>query len=278
MERFEWRTGRCLAPLPETWPAPRVDVIMAVPEGSPPAGSPPRRPSLKPLPEIERVFSQTEVSAERQPTAPPQLPRFIELDPARSLTGRSARLGGLIRAMIADKRLLVGEPLAQACARVAARQVPAASSGLIAEAVTRLAPWLESPLFDELRTASRTSSFIKRDLWWSLRWPLQGTASTSIRGCCDAIYRDADGRWRPVIVSASCRQEDDRGEQLRLVLSSLAAERLGFVPGGPGWRLQFESGGVRAHVHETQSEHGTIDHMLNTFADSKRADAEQFPG
>ena len=41
MERFDWRTGLCLAPLPETWPAPRVDVIMAGPESSPPPGTPP---------------------------------------------------------------------------------------------------------------------------------------------------------------------------------------------------------------------------------------------
>ncbi len=31
MERFDWRTGVCLAPLPETWPAPRVNVITGRP-------------------------------------------------------------------------------------------------------------------------------------------------------------------------------------------------------------------------------------------------------
>jgi hypothetical protein len=136
---------------------------------------------------------------------------------------------------------------------------------------------LESPLLDELRAASRTSRSIKQDIEWSLRWPLQGNASTIIRGCCDVIYRDDDGRWRPVIVSAPCRQEDDLGEQLRLVLSSFATERLGFVPGGPGWRLLFKSSGMRCHVHETRSEHGTIDRMLNTFAALNRATEEQFP-
>jgi ATP-dependent helicase/nuclease subunit A len=277
MERFDWRTGRCLVPLPETWPAPRVDVIVAGPESSPPPGTPPRRPSLKPLPEIERVIAQTEVRPERQPAGPRPLLRFVELDPERNLTGRAARLDGLIRAIIADKGLLGGESLAQACARVAARQVPAANSGLITEALAWLAPWLETPLFGELRAASRTSRFIKQDVWWSLRWPLEGTASTIIRGCCDVIYRDGDGRWRPVIVSASCRQEDDPREQLRLVLSALAAERLGFVPGGPGWWLQFESTGVRAHVHETESEAASIGRMVNACADLNRADAGRFP-
>jgi hypothetical protein len=240
--------------LPDTWPAPRVDVIMAAPETPPPPATPPRRPSLKTLPEIERVIAQTELRPERQPAAPPPLPRFIELDPARSLIGRTARLDGLIRAMIADKGLLVGESLAQACARVAARQVPAASSALIAEAMSRLAPWLESPLFQELRAAARTSRSIERDLWWSLGWPLNGTASTIIRGCCDLIYRDAGGRWRPLIVSTSCRQEDDPREQLRLALSALAAERLGFAPSGLGWRLHFFLGG-QLHI-EAQNNTG----------------------
>jgi hypothetical protein len=229
------------------------------------------------LPEIERVIAQMEVRPERPPAAPLPLPRFLELNPARGLTGRSARLGGLIRAMITDKGLLGGEPLAQACARVAARQVPAASSALVTEAVTWLAPWLESPLLDELRSASRTSRFIKRDVSWSLPWPLEGPPSSLIRGCCDVIYRDGDGRWRPVIVSASCRQEDDPGEQLRLVLSSFAAERLGFVPGGPGWRLRIEPTDVRADLQERELELASIDGLMNTFADLNRADAGQFP-
>jgi hypothetical protein len=205
---------------------------------------------------------------------PRPLPRFLELDPARSLVGRAARLDGLIRAMIADKGLLGGEPLDQACARVAARQIPAASSALIAEAVARLAPWLESPFFQDLRAAARTSRSIEREVYWSLPWPLQGTTSTMIRGCCDLIYRDGEGRWRPVIVNTSCRREDDACEQLRLVLSALAAERLGFSPAGASWRLCLELGGVQASVRKPGSEVENLDFMVNAFADSNRAAAQ----
>ena len=62
---------------------------------------------------------ETEIGEPEPLFRPSPRPRLIDFDPARRLSSRAARLDCLIRAMIADKALLRGEPLAEACARVA---------------------------------------------------------------------------------------------------------------------------------------------------------------
>ena len=66
--------------------------------------------------------------------------------------------------------------------------------------MTWLEPWLATPLFQELRDASRARRPIERNLEWTIAWPLDSNHSTVVRGCTEAIYRDHRGRWRPVIV------------------------------------------------------------------------------
>jgi len=238
-DRFEWQTGRCLAPLPATWPVPRVDVTTSTPPAA--EGKHVRQPLAQRLAAIERAIVETEIG-EPEPVRR-QLPRpeLIDLDPARRLAPRAARLDRLIRALIADKELLRGEPLAAACARVAARQSPAASSSLTAEAVTWLEPWLATPVFQELREASRARRPIERNLEWTIAWPLGGDHSTVVRGCCEAVYRDQQGRWRPVIVSTAAG--DTQAEHLRLMLSGVAAPQRGFDPVGPGWWVRLSPDG-----------------------------------
>ena len=108
---------------------------------------------------------------------------------------------------------------------------------MIAEAVTWLEPWLATPLFQELRDASRARRPIERNLEWTIAWPLDGNHLTVLRGCSEAIYRDHHGRWRPVIVSTAAG--DSQAERLRLMLSGVAALQRGFDPGGPGWWVRL---------------------------------------
>ncbi|MGA2700749.1 MAG: UvrD-helicase domain-containing protein [Isosphaeraceae bacterium] len=230
-DRFDWQTGLCLAGLPETWPVPRIHVTTSTPPAA--EGEPARPPLAQRLSAIERAIVETEIGEPEQVLRPSPRPGLIDFDPARRLSPRAARLDRLIRAMIADKGLLRGEPLAEACARVGARQAPAASTSLIAEAVTWLEPWLATPVFQELRDAARARRPIERNLEWTIAWPLDENHSTVLRGCSEAIYRDQRGRWRPVIVSTAAG--DSQAERLRLMLSGVAALQRGFDPGGPGW-------------------------------------------
>jgi hypothetical protein len=194
--------------------------------------------------------TETEIGRAESVIRPSTLPRLIDLDPAGSLPPRAARLDRLIRALIADKGLLRGEPLAQACARIGARQAPAASYALMGEATAWLTPWLKTPVFQELRDALRSRRSIERNLEWSVAWPLEGNPVTLLRGCCEAIYRDPEGRWRPVIVTTFPREV--MSERLRLMLSSVAAERQGFAPSGPGWWVRPSTDGellVDVHIN-----------------------------
>ena len=113
-ERFDWRTGRCLACLPEGWPVPRIEVTMSTPPEAP--GKHARTPHASRLAAIERAIVETELGEPEQIVRPSPRPRLIDFDPARRMSPRAARLDRLIRAIIADKRLLRGEPLAEACA------------------------------------------------------------------------------------------------------------------------------------------------------------------
>lgn len=117
--------------------------------------------------------------------------------------------------------------------------MPAANSTLIADAVSWLEPWLETVLFQELRDAARARRPIERNFRWTLAWPLDQNPSSMIRGCTEAIYRDRQGRWRPVVVSTFVGAM--QAERLRLLLSSAAAERRGYEPGGPGWWVRLDS-------------------------------------
>jgi ATP-dependent helicase/nuclease subunit A len=247
-ERFDWRSGRCTAQLPEHWPIPRVEVELASPaEPEPQRRSRPVR--LSPA-QIEQIISSTPVREVEPARTLPDHPRLIDLDPEGVLPPRAARLNRLIRSGLADRGLLRGEPLDEACARVGARQAPAASSALLAEAVKRLAPWFDTTLFQDLRDASHARRTIEQGLRWMAPWPLDSDASTVVRGYCDAIYRDRQERWRPVILSTDPRQHDT--DRLRLMFSELSAGRCGYSPLGPAWWVRSDPDGnllVDAHIN-----------------------------
>ena len=211
-ERFDWQTGGLLTDLPENWPVPQIEVVAETP---PEPARKPGRPSLaQRLASIERAIVDAELGEPEPVSRPSPRPLLINLQPGSSLSS-PGRLDRLIRTMLVDKGLLRGESLHEACLRVGERQAPAAGSALVAEAVRWLEPWLTTPVFRELRDASRARRPIERNVEWSLAWPLEGDASTVFRGCTEAVYRDRQGRWRPVIVSTLAGESESEYERLR---------------------------------------------------------------
>ena len=216
---------------------PRIEVVAETP---PEPVRKPGRPSLaQRLALIERAIVDAELVVPEPVSRPSPRPLLIDLHPSSRLSPRAARLDRLIRSMLVDKGLLRGEPLHKACLRVGERQAPAAGSALVADAVQWLEPWLAAPVFQELRDASRARRPIGRNVDWSLAWPQCGAASTVFRGCTEAIYRDSQGRWRPLIVSTFASESEY--ERLRLMLSTAAAIRTGFDPAGPCWWVHFDA-------------------------------------
>ena len=112
---------------------------------------------------------------------------------------------------------------------------------------------------------------------WSLPWPLEGTPSTIIRGCCDVIYRDGDGRWRPLIVSPAAARKTTRASSFACcsqpwppsVLDSYRAVRDG---GSSSNRVRCE-----LMCKRPSAEVANLGHMVNAFADMNRADAGRVP-
>ena len=102
--------------------------------------------------------------------------------------------------------------------------------------------------------------FSRRNLEWTIAWPLDGNHSTVVRGCSEAIYRDHRGRWRPVIVSTAAG--DSQAERLRLMLSGVAALQRGFDPGGPGWWVRLVPGGKPVVDVQIPFSHAAIEHSL----------------
>ncbi len=256
-ERFAWESGECLAALPAGWPAPRVEVVMETP---PPPPAHTAGPGLAgKLAAIERVLVEAEPVSEPPPArrlSPG--PRLIVLEPERVLTTHSARLNRLIRSVFADKGLLRGEALAAVCARLAVRQVPAAGSSLITEALQWLEGWTSSPLFHELCRVSESASdsrkrgAIQRDCRWTLEWSDRGAGPIVIHGQLDVVYRDSSGAWRPVLLGTAAAA--DPVDRLRLLLSARAARQLGFDPVGPAWRLtRCDDGKLTLEQHTEQT-------------------------
>ncbi|WP_165250121.1 UvrD-helicase domain-containing protein [Paludisphaera soli] len=224
-ERFDGRTGRCLAPLPEDWPAPEIHVVdvAAIPMGE---DSTERRARTK-LPEIiSAILDAPRESALATP--PPPSPRFLDLETPRLADSRTARLGELIRAAAVDPELVAGAEPGEVAARLGSRRTPAANASLRTEAVAWLRAWVASPFFARLRTAPPPG------VRPGEAWILQG--ATTVVGSCDALVRGDDGRWRPLTFLAP--GEPEAWGRLRGSMAITALDRKGLGPLGPSWLIR----------------------------------------
>jgi hypothetical protein len=243
MERFDWRTGGCLAPLPEGWPSPRVKVLRRRAEAlAPPRAGSARRPGLI---QIERILERA--GSLPVPAEAPRRgrPGRIDLaaDPGAGAV-RGGRLGRLLALAMSDPDLLRGGPPGDSCARAGRRLAPAASSRLVAEAARWLESWIGSALHGELRDAARGRRPILAGLEWTVAWRSINYMDLLILGSFDLMYRDRSGRWRPVVMAAAAGTESST--RLRLALAETAAVGLGLTPCGPAWRVEFGAGGSLA--------------------------------
>lgn len=239
--RFDRRTGACLATLPEGWNAPAVRVTTECPPPPAPATPQSRKPRL-----ASRAAAKLIRSAPQRDGRPgvdgfvPPAPRFVDLDAARGLSPRAARLDRLIRSILADPRLTtVRDPqaaLAAAARRAARRQDPVARDDLRDEAVALLAPWLTGKFGTDLAS----SASLERGAEWTVSWPSTGDDATVFRGTTEFFARDASGSC--FAITFSTPGAPDPVERLRLLLSARAAEGLGFGPVVRGWRVRLGDG------------------------------------
>jgi len=229
-ERFDARTGRCLVPLPDNWPAPELDVVdVAALEPSDARRPKPRRVDLT---EIVDAVNATPCAHEAPAPSRGAVPRYIDLDAPREDASRASRIGYLIREAAVDAGLLAGELPAPLAARLGRRMIPSAVGGQVDEAARWLAAWVESPFFGRLRTTPAVR--LRR----ARAWTLHG-ASHVVRGSCDAVVQGEDGGWRPLVFLA--RGESEAWGRLRASLSIPALARDGFRTVGPAWLLRTEA-------------------------------------
>jgi hypothetical protein len=233
-ERFDGRTGRCRAPLPDGWPTPEVDVVdVAAAEPSEARRPKPHRVDL-----LEIADAVNATPCDREAPEPPKgapLPRFVDLDAPRDEASRASRVGGLIREAAVDAGLLAGEPPAALAARLGRRMIPSAAAGQVDEAARWLAAWVESRFFARLKAAPAVR--LRR----ARAWTLHG-ASHVVRGSCDAVVQGEDGGWRPLVFLA--RGESEAWGRLRASLSIPALARDGFRTVGPAWLIRPAADGT----------------------------------
>ena len=153
-ERFDRRDGSCLVPPapddpvppPEVRvhlmspPAPRGEAVSdadAAASAPPPGDAPSPRLSIS---AIEQAITRAGPPLRDEPVRMIAPPRYVDLDPAWGLSPRVARLDALVRSIVRDPqwRRREAPALEALAAHAGARQVPAASPGLIRDAVRRL--------------------------------------------------------------------------------------------------------------------------------------------
>jgi ATP-dependent helicase/nuclease subunit A len=287
-ERFDRRTGVCRiapdpaerGPLPDVRvhrmspPAPRAEMEAATNASTSAVPSPfPAVPRLS-ISAIEATISRAGPVRDDPPAQPSAPPHYVDLEPAPGLSPRAARLDGLVRSIVQDPQWRRREPAApeSLAARVGARQVPAASPGLIGDAVGRLDAMRDLPAFQALRTAaSGRDAAVRHDLEFTFTPDNvdpdrpDGRLATVFHGTGDLAFRDREGGWNLIVVAdvGTCPAR----QRLRLQLAARAACGRGLDPIARGWLVRHGPDGA-AH-----------DELVTDFGDEAiaRAIAEMSP-
>lgn len=248
LDRFDPRSGSCLADHPIAWSTPQVEVIREVPARAV-KGSRRSRPPLlalarlieNTLPPPDRFVQAPSRSRDETDAARSRMPTHIDLHPAAS----SSRLDRLVRAVWLDPRVFRRGALEDVAALVARRQSPVANPRLIAEAVERVRGFVEGPLGRQIAKADD----VRRDITWSIVWPEGSPSGTVIEGVLDLAYRDKDGHW--TVVQLDNVASSVISIQLRLSLSVRLGPRLGLDPICSAWQLAHGPGGGLKGVDRT---------------------------
>ncbi len=236
-ERFDRLTGRCLAPLPEGWHSPVIQVTREAPASS--ASRPRTRGGRLPLVEVAEAIERAPVPDVIAAPAAARRPRFLDLDPTWGLAPTSARLDRLLRAILADPRAWSLKDLARVAAQVARRYDPMAPPRRLAEAIECLKPWIRGRIGQGLAGSDATGHRVA----WTIAWPPDSADATVFRGVIDLVMKDPQGDLQVLVFSIAGASEPR--ERLRLLLSARAAEALGLGRVMQGWRIRLgPSGGL----------------------------------
>jgi hypothetical protein len=103
---------------------------------------------------------------------------------------------------------------------------------MVAEAIARIRPFVESPLGRQIATAKE----IRRDLAWSTL-----AEGATISGRLDLAFRGDDGEW--VLIHVEDASTPDAIMRLRLLLSARLAPELGCGTIARGWIVAHGPGG-----------------------------------
>jgi hypothetical protein len=230
--RFDRENGRFVGDLPEDWPEPRVLVSDRVKAGQSSSSSLSRpRPRLL---EVAQTIEAGLSRASRVEVVAVRRPRSLELDPAFGLSSTSSRLDRLIRTIVADPRSLDPKLIEVMALRASRLQDPVSPRSLIDLAVERWSEWVRS---SEAREIARSSP-VRRAFEWMVAWPESGR-STIFQGRADFLFRlsgDANG----LACLSDPRASEDR-ERLRVMLSAVAAERMGLGQIREVWSIRLGS-------------------------------------
>ncbi len=259
-ERFDRATGACrVAPDPAD-PGPRPDVRVHRMTPPPPREDrpPDRDAATAPSPAPARLSitaiaeaiegAGPPVPTSEEPARPCGMPRYLELNPAAAAASRTARLDGLVRAIVRDPRWRRPDPPAMGAlaALAAERQVPAAGPALIRDAVRRLDALWELPAFRALRhAASGRDPSIVDDLDVTTTATTGAGAAVVCHGAADLAFRDHEGGWH-VVVAVADAMDDPARHRLRLLLAAEAARARGLEPIARGWLVHHGPDG-QAH-------------------------------
>ncbi len=211
-ERFDRRTGECRVEPDPTDPGPLPSVrvhLMNPPERQGEPGAAGSRNAARRRRRLAAAVDHGDRGDDRAGRCAPR-PRsrlgrvdrrdYLDLDPSAGLPPRAARLDALVRSIVRDPRWRRDSPpaLEPLAARAGARQVPAASPGLVRDAVRRLDALWDLSAFQALRAASRRpDADVRDDLEFTLA-PSEagrpdGRPATVFHGAVDLAFRDREG-------------------------------------------------------------------------------------
>ena len=266
-ERFDRGTGGCTAVLPKDWEVPDIGVIRECPPATQPPRGRRRRPNLG---RVARIITSATPRSADGPATFRTPPRSIDLEEARGLIGRPARLDRLIRAILREPAFRSPNDLESIAGKVARRQNPVVLVSLVEEAVARIKPWIEGgPGVRLLR-----GNVVERGLAWSVPWTLkigarrEDVATVMFHGIAELVAHDPAGGVLVATVHAPCAAPSV--ETLRQLLSTCAVRSLVGDSGDP---IQALGLGAQVHVEEDSGDERielVVREVLDLLAERER--------
>ncbi len=254
-KRFDRRSGECLADLPSNWERPEVGVILDCPPSSCTSVQRKRRPDLD---RIAEIITSATPGRIQNPVSVVTPPRSIDLEASRGLTGRSARLERLVRAILCGSDLRDFRDLERIAQKAARRQDPRTLTSLVTEAVARVGSWMQDE--SRWRLLGPKGAEVERAFAWSFPWTIttgpqqHDVATVMFHGVAELVVQEPDGSR--LIATVNSPHALAAVEHLRLLLSaravsvltSTASDQMRALSLGSDMQMVMESGDAQIHA------------------------------